>query len=201
MEPKFQTSFIPKKPIVTGQNTGVSMVHETNIFSIVATILFIVTLLSAGGLFAYKSVLTKQITVADDAILQAQSDLQTDTIKELVDANSRIMASKNILDKHVVVSKILALLNQLTVKRMRYSSLSYENKNNLPTVAMEAEVQTYNALAEQQVIFSENEFVKSPQFSDFNLSDNGNVLVNFVATIDPMLISYKKAVEALPATQ
>ena len=64
MEPKFQTSFIPKKPIVDDVGVGVGVVRETNIFSIIAGIFFVLALLTSGGLYVAKIVINKQIAAA-----------------------------------------------------------------------------------------------------------------------------------------
>ncbi len=200
MEPKFQTSFIPKKPIVATSGTSVSVIHETNVFAVIATVVFIVTIATSGGLFAYKSSLTNQIAAADKKILEARAALQPETIRDLVDSNSRIVSSKSLLEKHVVVSKLLKLLETLTLKKMRFTTFTYTYANGVPKVSMTGEVQTYNALAQQQDIFSKNEFIKNPQFSNFNLSDNGYIAVAFSATIDPMLVSYKKAIDSMTLT-
>ena len=197
MEPKFQTSFIPKKPIVASQGLQLSPVKDINIFSVIATIIFLVTALASGGVFVYKQLITNQIVKADQDLNAAREAFQTEKIQELIDANSRIMATKNLLEKHVVVSELLLLLNALTVKKMRITDLTYNNRNGSPTVSMSAEAQTYNALADQGRIFSENEFVLNEEFSNFELADSGNVRVKFFANIDPTLVSYKKAVEAV----
>ena len=62
-------------------------------------------------------------------------------------------------------------------------------------------MQTYNALAQQEAIFKENEFFINPEFMNFNLTENGMVGVDFASKIDPSLISYKKAVETQPVEQ
>ena len=84
---------------------------------------------------------------------------------------------------------------------MRFTELNYTNKDSNPTITVMGEIQTYNALAEQQNIFLKNDFIKEPAFSDFNLGDNGYILVNFSAKIDSNLISYKRAIESLPLNQ
>jgi hypothetical protein len=196
MEPKFQTSFIPKKPIGSVSGSGVNVIRSTNIFSVVTTVVFIVTLLTSGGLFFYKNLLTNQIKDADKNIISARDAFEPEKIQELVDANSRIISAKKLLENHIVVSKILILLESLTIKRMRFVEFNYANKDNNHNITISGEVQTYNALAQQQDIFLKNDFIKNPIFSNFNLGDNGYILVNFSAQIDPSLISYKKNVEA-----
>jgi hypothetical protein len=196
MEPKFQTSFIPKRPIGSGQGSGIGVIRSTNIFSVIATVVFIVAVLTSGGLFFYKSILTKQIAEADKSIVDARVAFETEKIKELVDANARITSAKNLLGKHVVVSKVLVLMEDLVLKKMRFTDFSFVNKDNQPTVSVSGEIQTYNALAEQQDVFSKNPFVENAMFSNFNLADNGYIMVKFTADINSDLVSYKKAVES-----
>ena len=201
MEPKFQTSFIPKRPIVSSQGSAVSVVRSTNIFSTIATVVFLVTIMTSLGLFAYKKVLISQITEANKQVITAKSAFQPEKTNELIDANSRIMVANNLLQKHVVVSKLLLLLQELTLKKVQFNDFVYANQNNALTLSMRGQVQTYNALAEQDQIFNNSEFIKDPKFSDFNLGDNGYIAVNFSANIDPDLLSYKKAIESLPLNQ
>ncbi|MFA5889240.1 MAG: hypothetical protein WCW47_03545 [Candidatus Paceibacterota bacterium] len=196
MEPKFQTSFIPKRPINSPGGSGIDIIHNTNIFSVIATVVFIVTILTSGSLFLYKYSLTNQIKVADQNIITARDAFEPEKIRELIDANTRIISARSLLENHVVMSKILILMESLTIKKMRFTEFNYTNKNNNPTITILGEIQTYNALAEQQDVFLKNEFVKNPTFSNFNLGDNGYILVNFSANIDPGLISYKKFVES-----
>lgn len=199
MQPTFQTSFIPKKPIVTDANSGSSsgVVRETNVLSLVATIVFVVTLLVSGGIFGYKIILHKQIAQADADINTARSAFQVDKIKELIDANDRIMSSKVLLERHVTLSKLLYLFQDLTVKRLRLLKLTYSNKAGVPTVSVQAEALSYNALADQSNIFAQSDYLKNNQFFNFILGENGNVKVDFVSAVDTSLISYKKAIEAM----
>jgi len=197
MEPKFQTSFIPKKPIISEPGSRVAVSHSINIFSAIATIIFVLTILTSGGVFIYKNILESQILLSDKSLNAAREAFHPEKIQELIDADSRIMATKRLLEKHVAVSELLTLLQSLTVKRMRFTSLSYINKNTgLPTLSIDGEAATYNALAEQKDIFGQNEFIKNPQFSNFSLMDNGAVSVKFFTTLDPKLVSYKKYIES-----
>ncbi|MCX6702234.1 MAG: hypothetical protein NTX96_03530, partial [Candidatus Zambryskibacteria bacterium] len=139
-----------------------------------------------------------QIIEADKNIIAARAAFEPEKIQELVDVNNRIISAKNLLENHVVVSKILVLMENLTIKKMRFTEFDYVNKGNNPTLSIVGEIQTYNALAEQQDIFLKNEFIKNPVFSNFNLGDNGYILVNFSANIDPNLLSYKKMIESMP---
>ena len=202
MEPKFNTSFIPKKPVVETIASNTPKKSETmNIFSVGATVLFILTIFGYGGLYIYKNIVINQISQYDQQVNDARTAFQTSKIQELLDANSRIVAAKNILDKHLSVSELLLLLQQLTLKRFRISTLIFSSKDGSPTLSLGGEVQTYNALAEQSDVFSKSDFIKSPTFSDFSLTTNGNITVRLFLLINPNLVSYKNAIESLSTNQ
>ncbi|KND52150.1 MAG: putative pilN [Parcubacteria bacterium C7867-003] len=196
MEPHFQTSFIPKKQI--GNDSDYSdKVHETDILSLAATLFAIVTILLSGGLFFYKSLLLKQIAKADAEVNAARSAIEPDQIKELIDANSKIKASVSLLEKHVATSNLLYILGDLAVKKFRFTDFTYSSKNGIPVITAQAEVQTYNALAQQHDLFSKSEYLKNPIFSGINLNETGNVKFAFTSSVNLDAVSYKKALEAL----
>ena len=194
MEPKFQTSFIPKKSITEASGTQSSKEHSSNIFSIISTAIFVLTLLAYGGLYIYKNSVKNQIVQADKDLNDARKVFQVDTIQDLIDANDRIMAIKSLLNKHTVVYKILTLLQTLTAKDVRFSDFAYTNKGGV-SIIMAGESRGYNAMAFQSDIFSKSEYIKDQSFSEFSLSENGNVKFKISLSLDPGLVSYKKSVE------
>jgi len=200
MQPNFQTSFIPKKP-VSGESEKVNVVHDTDIFTLAATITFIVTALLYGGLYFYKNLLVKQIGDAGKQLEDARAAILPDKIEELLDANSRISTVNGLLERHVVNSKMLVLLGDLAVTKLQFNDLTYTNKTGSPVLRINGEVQTYNALAQQQDILTKNEYIKNPIFSNITLSDGGNIRFQFTSSIDLNLVSYKKAVESLSINQ
>lgn len=200
MEPKFQTSFIPKKPVVSEVNDKITRVYNTNIFSIIATAFFLVTIITSGGLYFYKRVLTSQINQAGNDINAARNALEVGKIQELINANSKIKSSRDLLEKHVAVSQLLTLLQTLTIKNIHFNKLTYTN-NGKPLLSMPGEAQSYNALIQEQKIFSNNEFMKNPTFSNFALVANGRISFDFSAGLSPDLVSYKKSTESLIPNQ
>lgn len=200
MEPKFQTSFIPKKQI-GGESEKISIVEETNIFSLAATLVFVVTILMLGGLYGYRYLVLKQISEADAKLNEARSVIQTDKIQNLIDANSRITTGVSLLERHVITTKLLTLLNDSSIKKIKFNDFTYQNKDNTPSIIIDGEVSDYSALASQNDVLKKNELIKNPDFGDFLLSDNGFVRFHFTARLDPSLVSYKKSIESLDIEQ
>ena len=202
MEPKFQTSFIPKKPIIDSPGIVVSHSKESsNIFSTIATVFFIITLLVYGSMFGYKIILQNQIISADKSLNDARASLETSKIQDLLDANSRIEATKNLLEKHIVVSELLLLVQSLTIKNFRYTDFQYKNNNGLPSMSASTEAGSYNAIIQQSKVFDGASFIQGYSFSDFGLGDNGVIKTKFFTNLSPDLVSYKKAVETNSARQ
>jgi hypothetical protein len=152
-------------------------------------------LLISGGLFAYSKILDGQIKEVQVKILDARGAYEPEKIKELIDIDKKITSSNDLLRKHVAVSEVLSLLENLTLKKMRFTSFEYTKNNNKPTVSITGDIQTYNALARQQEFFASTEFIRNPRFTDFNLGDNGYISVKFSADLDQSLISYKRIMD------
>ncbi|OHA99350.1 MAG: hypothetical protein A3H52_01075 [Candidatus Zambryskibacteria bacterium RIFCSPLOWO2_02_FULL_39_26] len=201
MEPTFKTSFIPKKPIATAQASGPAPARSFNFFSLISTTIFIITILASGGLFAYKKILENQIVKADKDVNEARAAFQVEEIKDLIDANSRITAINSLLKNHVVLSKVFTLLEELTIKKIRFSDFSYAKKGDSLTLKMKTESQNYSALASQEEIFSKSQFLKNTKFFDFNIGENGYITTDFFTELNPSLISYKSVVESVSGNE
>jgi len=196
MEPQFQTSsFIPKKPI----DTGIKMTNAqepVSIFSVVAWLLLVVTIVVSVGLFVYKGMLQSQISQAQTNVVSAKEAFQPDTIQQLVNLNNQISAAEKLLNSHVLVSNLFGILQNLTVKKVSFADLSYTSNNGKPTIAMSGESQSYNALVEQSSIFTQSGSILTPEFSNLTLAQDGNISFKFSANVDPGVLSYKKVIDS-----
>lgn len=196
MEPKFQTSFIPKKTVDSDSRNKSVVYTETNIFSLAATIVFITTTLFFGGLFLYKNMLVKQVAQADSDLESARSAIQPEKIQEIIQNNLRITNSKEILDRHLATSRLLTFLSGSVLKKVKFEELSYQNKDGVPSIIITSEAQNYNTFAYQEQVLSSNEYIKNPSYTEISLTPNGNIRFKFSGRIEPSLVSYKKGVES-----
>lgn len=194
MEPKFQSSFIPKRPTSDPIKEYGPVHKNSNIFSIIATILFLLAFFSSVGLFVYQKIIEQQITSASTELKEAETAFDIDKIQELISAGARIQSIHGLLDKHVAMSEILVLLQNLTVKTIKFDNLTISNESGSPSISMNGESLTYNAIARQSEIFKSNSFLTSVAFSDFSLDDKGLVKFRFSGRLSPNLLSYREAV-------
>lgn len=201
MEPKFQTSFIPKRQVSVGPEKTFRSSEGTNIFSLAATIFIIATALMYGGLFFYKKSLIDGIAQVNQEIADARAAIDPDTITKLLDANARMKATLGLLERHVVTSNFLVFLGDSTIRSLKFNDFTYQNKEGTPTISVAGQVKSYNGLAYQQKVLEDNELVKGTNFSDIVLGDNGDIKFKLESKFDSTLVSYKTAIESLTNEQ
>ena len=199
MEPQFQASFIPKKPIVSNAPVAVSNFsgsgHSTvSIFNVICIAIFIVVIMAWGALFSYKIYLQKQILSVDQQISAARDAFQPETIKQLLDVSQKISSTKVVLENHRAVSAIIDFLESSTIRKMKFNSMSFSNKEGKIVLTLEGEAPSYADIAVQSQIFSSETQMTDQSFSSFDLTDTGNVKTTFTAVINPNMISYKEKV-------
>jgi hypothetical protein len=191
MEPKFQTSFIPKKPIVASQ--GVAR-KSIDFFAIIATVLFLGSIVLAGAVFAWKFTLTKQVASSEANLAKAKDQFDQEFIGYVNRLNSRIETSKDLINKHVGASTIFGFLASHTLKTVSYTDFSYSYEaDGTVKVVLRGIAKSYSSIALQSEEFGkQNQYIKSPIFSDLNPDQTGNVVFTLTALLDKNLISYQK---------
>lgn len=199
MEPKFQSSFIPKGPIAstvaslsTGQKT-----REKNLFSFLALVIFIISVFLAVGIFGYKFYLKYRIDKMGADLEEARATLEPEAIRELTRLDNRIISTQELVAKHHVLSPLFEFLEVSTPKTVRFSNFRYSMTEKGLELSMKGEARGYTALALQADIFSKSEYFKDSIFSDLNLNEKGDVNFSFKTIVDPSLVSYERKVEKL----
>lgn len=205
METKFQTSFIPKKPIASIPNQALGAHHAgASLFMIFAVILFIASLGGIGGVYAWKQILLKQQASQKQELVDREKQFNVDLIEHLKQVNIKIDLGKQILARHLAVSQIFGIISQMTIESVRFMSMTLSapvdpGKDieltmsgygaNLPSVAFQSDVLS------QLERYGLRKIVKNPILANPNLDPTGStVSFNFTASIDPTALSYEKAV-------
>lgn len=200
MEPKFQSSFIPKKPVSSAPQV-MSGKPTSNIFYIVSVIIFIIVLALCAGLFAYKKVLVSQIKNADNQITETRKDFAEDTIKKLLGYNDRIVFANRILSNHIVLYPMFTELQNLTLKNISFSNFSYTNKDGIINLSSDVLAKNFNALSQQSLAFSGSKYISNSVFSGFKLTEQGNISAKFTLNLDGALVSYRRNIDTYNTNQ
>ena len=192
MDTKFQASFIPKQPV----NEPVRTSSGSNIFFLISFLIFIVSLVGAGGAYLWDKQLDKQIADVNSNLNQARSSFDQNTIKEFVRLNDKINAADLLMKQHVAPSVLFRVIGDATLKNVRFSNFRYSNAGgDKISVAMSGEAVSYEAVALQASAFTNPKLrnvFRSPIFSDPDLNASGRAIFSFTTGIDPTLLNYYK---------
>lgn len=207
METKFQTSFIPKKPFtpIGGVNIRTSHSHTTSLFMTLATLLFIASLVAAGGMYFWKSYLLSAQESYKSQLAEREKQFNSDLIEELKRQNIKIDTAKNLIVNHIAVSQIFDIIGRLTTENVRFLSMDLVTASTNPNDGIKISMKGYgtslSAVAFQSDVLGKLEqyglrkVVKNPILSDPSVDVGKTVSFGLSATIDPGSLSYKKSLE------
>ena len=201
MEPKFQSSFIPKGPIASSVSPASTKIKRPRtILGLISVTLFSLSVIAAVGVFGYKFYLEYSIKAMAAELEAAKASIEEETVKEIMRLNNRILATEDLIDSHLVISPLFSYLESSTLRNVRFTEFSYSAKDNAMVLRMRGEARGYAALAQQAEIFKKNKDFKNPVFSNLTLDDKGNVVFVFTTEVNSGLLSYGREVERVNTT-
>lgn len=187
---EFRTSFIPKKnvtPVVEKKRR-----KNVNILSFIAFVIFLLSLLTSGGLYLYKVLIEKNIDEMSLSIDRVREAIEPNLVANLIEIDSRLNTSQNLLENHKIISPIFRLLEESTLKTVRFDDFKYTiSENEGSVLRLSGEARNYASLALQSDIFGSEEMFEEPIFSNLRLNSRGNVGFSFSTPINGALILYK----------
>lgn len=200
MDTKFQTSFIPKRPLVSEQK-AIAVKAGTSILMVIGTILFLVSV--AGAVFSviWINVLNKDQESYKKQLVDSQKRFDIALIEELKKINTKIDLSKRLLKSHISAGEVFSIISQLTVENVRFNSFSFSapaKEGDGVKMTLSGTARDPYAIAFQSDVFGEsekfgkNKVLKEPVMSDVSEIDNGGVKFSFSATINPEDLLYAK---------
>ncbi|MES2023127.1 MAG: hypothetical protein V4439_00395 [Patescibacteria group bacterium] len=192
MDQNFQTSFIPKKPMV--EERAVAS-RPVGLLTILSVFIFFTMVLAGGGLYFYKTVLTKNIAQMEIDLNVAKERFEPKKLNQIQILDKRLQAANEVLDKHVAISPIFDTLSKVTLKTVRYTKFSYElgaDNSSKVDVKMSGQAIGYRSIALQSDLFTKDKYIIDPIFSNLSLDDKGNVLFDLEFFVDPSFVDYKQ---------
>lgn len=198
-----QTSFIPKRTLDT--QTRIERADTVSIFTILCTLIFFLTLVAGGGVFLWKKTLTTQVAEVESTLVKERESFSGDTIQELTGLSNRLQGSSMLLENRLYTSKIFELLNQNTIKTVRFVKFSVDpalvDKTKLKMM-VSGQAKDYASVALQSEVFSKlNSAVIDYEFSNLTLDQAGNVLFDMSATLDKKAVAFDAVLETVDYSQ
>ncbi len=197
MDPKFQSSFIPKGPLVPSSAVFKSQpAKRGTLLGLITMWIFILSILAALVAFGYGFYLNSSIKKMGGDLEAARANLEPETIREMARLDARIVGTEKLLANHAVLSPLFDFLESNTLKTVRFTQFTFKETSDGLTVSMRGQARGYAALALQADIFNKSKDLKSTNFSNLDLDERGNVVFVVDAVVSPNLVSYKRVLES-----
>jgi hypothetical protein len=198
----FQTSFIPKKPLVASTDIPTTVSRPLGLLNFLSILSVVIVVALYGGLFVYKNILLKNLNNLHTSLQSSQESFEKDTIEDLQLFDKRMSVSKQVISGHIIFSPFFELMNQLTLPNVQFTKFeqtsSVDGRSFL--VNMSGIARDYRSIALQaQVLNSDKgKYFKDVVFSNLGLADEkdkkGYVKFEISFSVDPTLLSYEKFV-------
>ncbi len=193
-----QQSFIPKQP--AGQVFAPQSYSRVNPLTVIALIIFLVSLALAGGVFAWVKMTDNTINTLAAQITQIKESFDQPTINLLSAEASKVSVAKELLKNHDAPSLLFTFLEQETLPTVSFSNLSYNYDGSNATVVLSGLAKGFNSLAAESDALANAPGINNPSFSNFTLDASGNVLFSLSFSLKPSLLYYSSSVAPAPQT-
>jgi len=192
MEPKFRTSFIPKKALAT--SSSIQKKSGSGPLGIVILVTLIVALGAVAlsvGIFLYGQILEANITRKTDTLERARAAFEPALIQELVRIDSRTEAAASILSGHIAPSLLFETLEDLTLKNVQFQDFSLTRlSDDKISLSMKGVAHDFRGIALQADVFGKSKLIRDPIFSHLNIDQVGNAVFSLSAFVDTSFINF-----------
>lgn len=196
MDPnQITTTFIPKKPIeeVVINTPGRSSAPAGTLF-ILAIIILILTIISVGGLFFYNNLTKSELVTLQESLEKNEKQYEPNLLVDLTNLDKRLKNGSALINQHIAVSPIFDLIEQYTLKTVRFSKFEFKTSDTGSyVVTLSGEADNYQSIALQSQNFGDISAFKGVIFSDFTLTPKNRISFNTSFTVAPEILSFKTA--------
>jgi hypothetical protein len=191
MAKEVHTSFIPKESFAKSPRRKNG---SSSFIVFLSGSLLVLATLGLVGSILYLNSLTSEVKGLKKSIDGSREALEPESLKKYQDADARIKAASDILDKHVLLSPIFSSIERLTVVGVSFKSFdySYNVEGGISEVKMSGEALSFSHVAVQAKSFAEDKsgLITNPLFSNLNILPNGKTVFNLTFSIDPSRLRY-----------
>lgn len=196
-----KTSFIPKASLKVEHRREATHAPIA-LASLIATILLVLAVAGAAGVFLYQQYLISSIASKKDSLERARAAFQPETIRELARVDTRLEVGTELLNAHLSPSLLLDEIAARTLTSVRFGGFQFTHgAGGKYMLSMSGVAKSFNAVALESDEFGKSEMWTNPIFSNINFDQTGNVAFDVTAEVIPARILYRGATaSATPAT-
>jgi len=187
LPPTIPTSFVPKQPVSTQARRKRA---PLGIFYYGALFLLGVAVVGAGLTFGYSTYLNSLRDARKATLKAAEQNINAGAVEDFIRLRNRIQAAETLLNQHVVISRFFDVLEEITLKNVRFQSLIVSVGNDRVTkIEMRGVARSFNALAAESSAFAADKRIKRAIFSNISADKSGVVTFALKAELDSKLIT------------
>ena len=192
MAEEITTAFIPKKPLTEERAELTEKKRPMGLLNFLATIIFVASLVAAGGVYFFKATLAKRVVQMSQQLELARGAFEPSLIAEMQILDKRLITARQLLSSHITLSPLFESLQELTLPTVRYIKFEY-------TVSDEGDIlveisgiaKGYTDISLQSDLFDQNKYIKNQIFSNLTLDiETSNVIFDLTFNIDRELLLY-----------
>ncbi len=188
MDPQVPTSFIPKKPLVGEARSG-----GGGLIMLIAVLIFVGSLLAAGGATAYDAYLKSALLSKDASLKKAEGAFDTNSIRDLERLDIRLSEARELIQNHIAPSGLFTFLSAATLERVQFTSMALDmDGEGGGKLALTGVADSFSALALQSDEFSAAKVLRDVVFSGITTDLSGRVQFSVTAGVDPSILNYAK---------
>lgn len=168
-------------------------------FTFVSFVIFFIAFGGYAATYFYKWYLNNQVAVFVSSFEKVKSELEIESISEIIDKSKEIDAASRALQNHRAVSAVFESIEKNTIKNNFYSSFSFkysEEKTNSgqvktePLISLNGVAKSYSDLAKQMVVLKNSDDYEKADFSGFKLLQDGDIAYDLNLRIKPALLKF-----------
>jgi len=185
------TSFIPKSAAVaSAQEATVSRI--VGFMQFIATLLFIASVIAAGGVYLYKQSIEKGISQNKIAIEKIKGSYDEGAISAILRTGKRIEQAKSLLQAHLAPTALFDFLEKTTLPGTRFTDFSYAtNSSGVIVLGLSGEAVDFASVALLSDAFNASHKLSNVLFSNIDMdATTGHITYVISANIIPSLLSY-----------
>jgi len=194
-------SVMPEYKFIPRGETRVPKYKESygSKFTLLSFIIFFIAFGGYGAAYFYKWYLNNQVAVFSSSFEKVKSELELESISEIIDKSKEIAAALRALQNHRAISNVFESIEKNTTKNNFYILFSFkygEEKTSsgqiktTPLTSLSGVSKSYSDLAKQMIVSKNSGDFEKADFSDFKLLLNGDISYNLDLRIKPELLKF-----------
>jgi len=194
-EIKYNTSFIPKKPVSSPSGSSFRK-KGPGLMSIIGMFFFFLSILGVAGVIGWKIQTEKTIEWQQDQLRIARSQFDERTIAEATRLNQRINSVKTLLDNHVAPSNIFSLIESKILRTVSFNSLKYAtNEDGTINITATGKAAGFESVVLQSDELGQSDF-RDVIFSNVQPDDSGQTVgFSMNSSIEKNIVLYKNNIK------